>query len=228
MQLCVRGPTAKRFHYFGKTRYTFQQTGLQQFLYQFRVGESPCRLLKPAQYTYFGKYIGGGGMLSTGDKKKKKQIHSFPRKLAALNSENRKGLWKCLLRALLSTFWVYTCVKWKVDFFGVCVKLQIYFLHAGKNEYISLFNRNVLCMRAFYISYKWYRALVPKFSFWFQLPATPKNLTPHPTTAVGLQAKKLAVLKQLLKQAWETRIKRNFHVFNLKKSSYQGNPREWK
>ena len=42
-------------------------------------------------------------MLSIG-RKKKKQIHSFPRKLVALNSENRKGLWKLLLRALSSDF----------------------------------------------------------------------------------------------------------------------------
>lgn len=66
-------------------------------------------------------------MLSIG-RKKKKQIHSFPRKLVALNSENRKGLWKLLLRALSSDFWVYTCVKWEVDFFVcVCETPNLYF-----------------------------------------------------------------------------------------------------
>ena len=127
--------------------YAFRHTGLQQFLYQFRVGESPWRLLKPAQYTYFMKYIGGEKL---GEKQNKtKQIHSFPKKLAALNSENSKGLWNLLLRALSSAFWVYTGVKWKVDLcVCVCVKLQIYFLHAAKVKYIwlfsfFLFNRNV-------------------------------------------------------------------------------------
>lgn len=172
MQLCVRGPTAKRFHYFGKAWYAFRYTGLQQFLYQFRAGESPWILLKPAQYTYFRKYIGWGEMLSIGRKKKKQQIHSFPRKLVALNSENRKGLWKLLLRALLSDFWGYTCVKWKVDF-CVCVwNSKFIFYMQAKMKYISLhnfflFNRNV-CV--------WEHAIYPTngtvlwsqdFSFWF-------------------------------------------------------------
>ena len=48
------------------------------------------------------KYIGGEKL---GEKQNKtKQIHSFPKKLAALNSENSKGLWNLLLRALSSAF----------------------------------------------------------------------------------------------------------------------------
>lgn len=137
MQLCIHGPTAKRFHYFGKTQYAFRHTGLQQFLYQFRAGESPWILLKPAQYTYFRKCIGWGEMISTGRKKKTtKQIHSFPRKLVALNSENKKDLWKLLLRALSSDFWVYTCVKWKVDL-CVCVwnSKFVFYMQAKWNIY---------------------------------------------------------------------------------------------
>ena len=121
-------------------------------------------------------------MLSIGEKKKQ-QIHSFPKKLAALNSENIKGLWKRLLRALSSAFWVYTCVKWKVDLcvcVCVCVKLQIYFLHAGKSEVcitiqLFLIQQKCLCMRAFHISYKWYGALVSDFP-------SDSSFQPHPRT----------------------------------------------
>lgn len=60
-----------------------------------------------------------------------------------------------------------------MDSFGVCVKLQIIFYMQAKWMYITI---QLFVYESIHISYKWYSALVPKFSFWFQLPATPKNL----------------------------------------------------
>ena len=140
MQLCVRGPTAKRFHYFGKTRYAFRHTGLQQFLYQFRAGESPWILLKPAQYTYFRKYIGWGEMLSIGRKKKNRST-VFQGNLLPLIQKTEKVFGNFCWEHYYLIFeyipvwnekWIFVCVcetpnlfftcrqKWNIHHYSTC------------------------------------------------------------------------------------------------------------
>lgn len=62
----------------------------------------------------------------------KKQIYSFLEKLAAVNSENRRGLWKLLLLALLYAMSVYL-YEMKSGFFFFFVEPQIYSLRPGNH-----------------------------------------------------------------------------------------------
>lgn len=158
--------------------YAFRHTGLQQFLYQFRVGESPWRLLKSAQYTYFMKYI-GGEKLGKKNKTKQKRSIVFQRNLLPLIQKTAKVFGNFCWEHYHQLFeyipvwnekWICVCVCETPNLFFTCSKSEVYM-----TIQLFLIQQKYLCMRAFHISYKWYRALVSDFP-------SDSSFQPHPRT----------------------------------------------
>lgn len=180
-------------------------------------------------HIFYEIYWGG----ETGEKKQNKKNRSivFQRNLLPLIQKTAKvfGIfcWEHYhqLFAYIPVWnekWICVCVCETPNLFFTCSKSEVYM-----TIQLFLIQQKCLCMRAFHISYKWYRALVSDFP-------SDSSFQPHPRTWHLTQPQQL----DLGLRSWQFRnndwnrlerleLKEMF-ISLIWKSSYQGNLRERK